>query len=85
MDDYRAFSGTALLNEIQNRRDSGQLTEEDRTFLMILELSNLNLDELVERGQEGKDGIAIRKQDLIDGANILTNIITETDLIRGVM
>ena len=56
MDDYRAFSGTALLNEIQNRRDSGQLTEEDRTFLMILELSNLNLDELVERGQEGKDG-----------------------------
>ena len=50
MDDYRAFSGTAALDAVQNRRDNDQLTEEDRTFLMILELSGLNLDELVQHG-----------------------------------
>ena len=77
MDDYRTFSGTALLNEVQNRRDNKQLTEEDRTFLIILELSGLNLDELVQHGQEGKDGAAIRKQELITGANILTRRIAD--------
>ena len=75
MDDYRAFSGTAALDAVQNRRDNDQLTEEDRTFLMILELSGLNLDELIQHGRKGKDGAAIRKQDLTTGANILTNII----------
>lgn len=77
MDDYRAFSGTAQLNEIQNRRDNGQLTDEDRTFLMILGLSGLDLGELIQRGQEGKHGTAVRKQDLTAGANILTGILAD--------
>ena len=77
MDDYRAFSGTAQLNEIQNRRDNGQLTDEDRTFLMILELSGIDLGGLIQLGREGKDGTAVRKQDLTAGANTLTKILVD--------
>ena len=39
MDDYRIFSGTARLDTIQSRRDEDKLTEADKTFLTILELS----------------------------------------------
>ena len=57
MDDYRAFSGTAQLNEIQSRQDDNSLTEEDKTFLTILNLSALKLDELVQLGQGAVEAI----------------------------
>jgi predicted ATP-dependent endonuclease of OLD family len=52
MDDYKIFSGTAQLNEIKARKDSGTLTPEDQTFLTILNLSGLDLDQEVARGSE---------------------------------
>ena len=41
MDDYRAFRGTAELNEIKSRQDNNRLTEEDKTFYHTLITMNL--------------------------------------------
>lgn len=76
MDDYRTFSGTAHLSEIKTRRDGKRLTEEDKTFLTILELSSLDLDSLVQIGQEKENAIEERQYDLDDGAATLTNTIS---------
>ena len=76
MDDYRAFSGTAHLNDIKTRRDSERSTEEDKTFLTILGLSNLDLDDLVQLGQGTAEQVEERQYDLDDGAATLTKIIS---------
>ena len=57
--------------------DNGQLTEEDRTFLTILELSGLNLDELVQLGQGDAEDVEERQYNLSDGAATLTAEIEE--------
>ena len=77
MDDYRIFSGTAQLDEIQTRRTSGRLTEEDQTFLTILNLSNLDLDELVQLGQGNTEAVKQRQYNVAAGADILTKIISD--------
>ena len=53
MDDYKTFRGRADLAAIKERQDNGTvpLSEEDETFLMILELSGLDLDCLIEQGK----------------------------------
>ena len=76
MDDYRAFSGTAHLSDIKTRRDSERSTEEDKTFLTILDLSNLDLDELIQLGQGAADQVEERQYELDDGAATLTKIIS---------
>ena len=72
MDDYREFQGTALLDQVKGRRKTP--TPEDETFLMILKLAGLDLDDLIQKGnsntQEDKHE---RQYDLDDGARSLTN------------
>ena len=75
MDDYRAFSGNAHLEDIQSRDSEKRLTEADKTFLTILHLSNLKLDKLVTFGQGNEEQIEQRQYDLADGADALTKII----------
>ena len=77
MSDYRAFTGTAQLNEIKSRQDSNSLTEEDKTFLTILGLSALDLDELVQLGQGGDEQVEDRQYNLDDGAATLTKEIMD--------
>ena len=77
MDDYRIFSGTAQLDEIQTRWTGGRLTEEDQTFLTILNLSNLDLDELVQLGQGNTEAVKQRQYNVAAGANTLTKIISD--------
>ena len=77
MDDYRAFSGTAQLNEVKSREDNNRLSEEDKTFLTILGLSALDLDELVQLGQGSAEEIEQRQYDLGDGAATLTSTISD--------
>ncbi len=72
MDDYRAFRGTAQLDEIKSRQDQNRLTEEDKTFLTILNLSALDLNELVRFGQGNSENVEQRQYDLNDGAATLT-------------
>lgn len=75
MDDYRTFSGNAYLQDIQSRENERRLTEADKTFLMILYLSNLKLDELITSGESGEEQIEQRQYDLADGADALTEVI----------
>lgn len=70
MDDYRIFNGTMQLDEIQSRRDNDQLTEEDTTFLALLELSDLDFDRLIRFGNGAE--ISQRHCDLDNGGAVLT-------------
>ncbi len=76
MDDYRAFSGTARLDEIKSHQDSNSLTEEDKTFLTILNLSGLDLNNLVQLGQGDEESVEQRQLNLDDGAATLTKTIS---------
>ena len=77
MDDYRTFSGTAHLSDIKNRSDQDRLTKEDETFLTILNLSGLDLDELVNSAQGDEEQVEERQYDLADGASTLTQTISD--------
>ncbi|MBS3947904.1 MAG: ATP-binding protein [Dethiobacter sp.] len=52
MDDHRPFQGVAYLDQIHQRKNQNQLTEQDKTFLMILEMAGLNFDEEFQRASE---------------------------------
>jgi hypothetical protein len=41
MDDYRSFQGSILLDQLNQRKNQNQLTDQDRTVLMLMELSGL--------------------------------------------
>lgn len=69
MDDYRAFAGKAQLDQVKQRRDSKKLEPNDETFLMILALSGLNLDDLVAKGTKDREQ---RQYDIDDGGHTLT-------------
>ena len=72
MDDYRAFTGTAqLLDHVLQRKP--QPTEEDKTLLMIMELSGLNVDEEVKKGNQPDR--EQRQYDLDDAGVTVTNEI----------
>ena len=84
IDDYRTFSGNAHLKDIQTRKEEDRLTEADKTFLMILRLSDLDLDKLVHLGEEDDpEKRRERQDDVKDGAAILTkklsNGLTQRD------
>ena len=76
MDDYKAFQGRANLEGLKERwhNNNLDLSEEDETFLMILKLSGLDLDNLIEQGKsEDQNVIHDRQIDLQDAATTLTN------------
>ena len=77
MDDYKTFSGTAHLSDIQDRYDQDRSTKEDETFLTILDLSGLDLDELVDLAAGEDEDIEERQYDLADGASTLTKTISD--------
>ena len=84
IDDYRTFSGNAHLEDVQTRKEENRLTEADKTFLMILRLSDLDLNKLIHLRQ-GNDAEKLRERqhDVEDGAAILTqklsNGLTQRD------
>ena len=77
MDDYRTFNGTAYLNDIKTRWEEDRSTEEDETFLTILNLSGLDLDDLVDLAEGDEEQIEERQLDLADGASTLTQTISD--------
>ena len=74
MSDYRAFSGSARLDQVQQRRGSNP-TDEDKTLVMILKLSGLDLDQEVQKGNH--DNREQRQYDLDDASATLTRTISE--------
>lgn len=75
MSDYRAFSGSARLDQVQQRRGANQASEEDKTLVMILKLSGLDLDQEVTKGNQGER--EQRQYDLDDASATLTRTISE--------
>ncbi len=75
MSDYRSFTGTAQLDQVKQRKDRGGLTEEDKTLLTIMELSGLNLDAEVQKGN--LPDREQRQYDLDDASETLTNSISD--------
>ena len=75
MSDYRAFRGSAQLDQVKQRKDRNQLTEEDKTLLIIMELSGLDLDSEVEKGNQPDR--EQRQYDLDDASATLTNEIAD--------
>ncbi|MFM9958859.1 MAG: AAA family ATPase [Phycisphaerales bacterium] len=71
MDEYKSFRGTAMLNEVQQRRKKP--APDDEALLTILSLSGLSLDELVKKGNDADK--EERQYDLSDGASTLTEKI----------
>ena len=76
MDDYKAFQGRANLEGLKERLNNKKLdlSEEDETFLMILKLGGLDLDELIKQGEsKDQDVIHDRQVDLQDASKTLTD------------
>ena len=72
MSDYKIFSGDAQIDQVKSRQTNGSLTEEDNTFLTLLNVSNLDLDKLVQLGQGNVTNYKQRQYNLAGGAEILT-------------
>lgn len=75
MSDYRAFTGTALLDQVKQRKDRNILSEEDKTLITIMELAGLNLDEEAEKAN--LPDREERQYDLDDASSTLTRQISE--------
>jgi predicted ATP-dependent endonuclease of OLD family len=76
MDDYRAFSGTARLDQVKQRVDQKQTTPEDKTLLTIMDLAGLDLDEEVRKGNSSDADVKEQRQfDLSDASATLTREI----------
>jgi predicted ATPase len=76
MDDYRVFTGTALLDQVKQRIDQKRPTDEDKSLNTILELSGLDLGEEVKKGQmSSADDKEQRQYDLDDASATLTRLI----------
>ncbi|HEY7040839.1 MAG TPA: AAA family ATPase [Methylomirabilota bacterium] len=70
LDDYGIFRGHANLGQVKQRREQDALTEEDRTFLAILDEAGLDLDREAEAAAApSKED---RQYDLSDAAATLT-------------
>lgn len=73
MDDHKPFSGIAYLDQIKQRKDNNQLTHEDQTFLMMLEMAGLAFDQ--EVGRANAPDKEQRMLDMNDASLTLTNLL----------
>ena len=75
MDDHKPFQGGAYLDQIRSRKSSNQLTEEDKTFLMMLEMAGLDFDQEYQRAtSENKEQ---RMLDMNDSSLTLTKLLAD--------
>ncbi len=75
MSDYRAFTGSAELDQVLQRRQRNQLSDEDKTLLTILSLSGLDLEKEVAKGS--LPDREQRQYDLDDASATLTRTISD--------
>ncbi|HBF36214.1 MAG TPA: hypothetical protein DDW50_02715, partial [Firmicutes bacterium] len=73
MSDYQVFSGSANLLQLKQRKEQDQLTDDDRTFLSILNLADLSLEGLIKADNPmDRDQ---RQYDLADASVNFTKIV----------
>lgn len=75
MDDHKPFQGIAHLDQISARKDSGQLSDEDETFLMIFEMAGLDFDEELQRATTTDK--EQRMLDMNDASVTLTDLLAD--------
>lgn len=75
MDEYRAFQGSAYLDQVKQRVDANRTTEDDKSLLMIMRLAGLNLNDEVQKAQA--QDREQRQYDLDDAAASLTREIED--------
>lgn len=73
MSDYRIFSGNANLVQVKERKEQNKLTEDDQTFLTILDLAGLNLEKLIDTNNPMDR--EQRQYDLADASTAFTKTI----------
>lgn len=75
MDDHRPFQGSAYLDQIGSRKAADRLTEEDNTFLMMLNMAGLDFDHEYQRANtENKE---LRMLDMDDASSTLTELLAD--------
>ena len=75
MDDHKPFQGSAHLDQISQRRDEGHPTDEDKTFLMILEMAGLDFEHEYQRAVENDK--EQRMLDMADASSALTALLAD--------
>ena len=75
MSDYRTFTGGAQLDQVKQRKDRNQLTEADRTMMMVMGLAGLDLEDEVRKGNSPDR--EQRQYDLDDASATLTRTISD--------
>lgn len=73
MDDYRTFTGTAWLDQVNDRAKKNSLTPADQTLLMLFKLSGLELEKQLAQG--AANDREERQYDLSDASATLSNEI----------
>jgi predicted ATP-dependent endonuclease of OLD family len=75
MDDHKPFQGIAYLNLLKEKKDQDQLTDQDKTFLMIFEMAGLDFEQEVQRAtSQDKEQ---RMLDMNDASLTLTNLLAD--------
>lgn len=73
MDDHKPFRGSAQLDQIRQRTEDGQPTDEDKTFLMIMDMAGLDFEKELERAvSTDKEQ---RMLDMSDASTSLTELL----------
>lgn len=73
MDDYKIFRGSCQLNQVKQRKESGNPTSDDATLIQIMEMAGLDLNEEVKKASaQDKEQ---RMLDLNDASLTLTEEI----------
>jgi hypothetical protein len=75
MDDHRTFVGSAQLDDVLKHKKEKRLSPEEETIIVIMEMSGLDLEEEVKKGNaEDREQ---RILDMNDGSTTLTSLIAE--------
>lgn len=75
MDDYKAFRGSAFIDQIKSRKDQNKLQEDDRTIMAVMEMAGLDLEEEFKKAQQNEREQRIL--DMNDASQTLTNSIAD--------
>jgi len=75
MDDHRPFRGSAYLDQLHDRKNRNRLSDEDDTFIMILEMAGLDFDEEYKRA--GIEDSEQRMLDMSDASSTLTTLLAD--------
>lgn len=75
MDDHRTFVGSAQLDDVLKHKQSNQLSAEEETINVIMEMAGLALEDEVRKGSE--ENREQRILDMNDASQTLTSLIAE--------